>query len=151
AVGQQRTMLPPIATCTRRRSSELIVSCRRPPSGAAGQVRRGIDGKYQSQEYDAETESEREIAPARFQSNRRCHSAGNPRDIAPYNQDCADFSNRPPHARQYRRQQAEAPEPEQGANSADPPHAVEDIELAVFAPKILNDLPRYCRHDRCHE
>src|SRR6516225_6041334 len=121
-------MLPPLATCTRGRSSELLVSCRRPPCGAAGEVRRGIDGKDQSQEYDAETESQREIAPARLQSNRRCHSAGNPRDIAPDDQDRADFGNRPPHACQYRRQQAEAPEPEQGANSADPTHAVEDIE-----------------------
>src|SRR5215813_4234830 len=144
-------MLPPIATCTELQSSGPLVSCRGPPRGAAGEVRRGIDGKDQSQEDDPETESEREIAPARFQGNRRCHSAGNPRDVAPDNQDRADFRNRPPHTGQYRRQQAEAPEPEQGANSADPPYAVEDIEFAVFPPKVLDDLPCYCRHDRRHE
>src|SRR5215475_13346464 len=76
-------MLPPIATCTQLQSSGPLVSCHGPPRGAAGEVRRGIDGKDQSQEDDPETESEREIAPARFQGNRRCHSAGNPRDVAP--------------------------------------------------------------------
>src|SRR5438105_2948796 len=77
-------MLPPMATCTQLQSSgPLLVSCRGPPRGAAGEVRRGIDGKDQSKEDDPETESEREIAPARFQGNRRCHSGVTPAILPP--------------------------------------------------------------------
>ena len=96
--------MPGDLAASNRADQAAAPTCRRPPCGTAGEMRRGIDGKDQSQEYDAETESEREIAPACFQSNRRCHSAGNPRDIAPDNRDRADFSNRPPHACQYRHQ-----------------------------------------------
>src|SRR6266487_4626826 len=96
----------------RRLGGEPIRSYRRhPPGGVADELRRRIDRQNQAQRYDAEAESEGEIAPTGLKGNGGRHRAGDARYVAANDQDRADFSSRSAQTGQHRRQQAEPPEP----------------------------------------